>query len=119
MNRSTNIWGPDAKEFRPERWLEEGGIHGNADSIQGYHHLLTFSDGPRICLGRSFALAEFKVCNSVFDGEHFVNWNLIHAFGVTGSSIGACPELCIPIERRSEYEVQYGQNVIATTKSRW
>jgi len=35
-----------------ERWQE----------ISGYRHLLTFGDGPRVCLGRGFALAEIKVC---------------------------------------------------------
>ena len=62
INRSEEIWGPDAKEFRPERWLDnEAGVAPKAKEIQGYHHLLTFSDGPRTCLGRAFALAEFKV----------------------------------------------------------
>ena len=61
MNRSTVIWGPDAKEFRPERWLEKNGLPKKAQEIQGHRHLLTFSDGPRTCLGKGFALAEFKV----------------------------------------------------------
>ena len=67
VNRSTNLWGTDAKEFRPQRWLEEVGIQGEANSLPGYRHLLTFGDGPKMCLGRSFALAEFKV-NSIYGG---------------------------------------------------
>lgn len=62
MNRSEDIWGPDAKEFKPERWLNgDSGINGKAKDIQGYHHILSFIDGPRMCLGRAFATAEFKV----------------------------------------------------------
>lgn len=61
MNRSTAIWGPDAKEFQPERWLEEDGIPKKAKEIQGHRHILSFSDGPRICLGKGFAVAELKV----------------------------------------------------------
>lgn len=62
VNRSTSIWGPDAKEFVPERWLEdEKGLTTKAKEVQGYHHLLSFVDGPRTCLGRAFAIAEFKV----------------------------------------------------------
>ncbi|KAG6330483.1 hypothetical protein ID866_8607 [Astraeus odoratus] len=60
INRSNSIWGPDAKEFRPERWLEEDGIPKKAQEIQAYRHILTFSDGPRTCLGKGFAVAEFK-----------------------------------------------------------
>ncbi|TFY68884.1 hypothetical protein EVJ58_g742 [Rhodofomes roseus] len=60
MNKSVKFWGPDAKQFKPERWLDEAGIPEPAQEIQGHRHLLTFVDGPRTCLGRHFALAEFK-----------------------------------------------------------
>lgn len=61
------MWGKDAKEFIPERWLDPArnpDTSGTlaAKDIQGHRHLLTFVDGPRLCLGRHFALAEFKVC---------------------------------------------------------
>ncbi|KZT13226.1 cytochrome P450 [Laetiporus sulphureus 93-53] len=65
MNTAKALWGPDAKEFRPERWLNEDGIPMRAQEIQGHRHLLTFVDGPRMCLGRGFALAEFKAVLSV------------------------------------------------------
>jgi cytochrome P450 len=65
VNRSTSIWGADAKEFKPQRWLDEGGTPEKAKEIQGYRHLLTFADGSRTCLGRGFALAEFKVRESI------------------------------------------------------
>lgn len=63
VNRSAHFWGEDAKVFRPGRWLEDdqNGIPTKAKEIQGYRHLLTFVDGPRICLGRTFVVAEFKV----------------------------------------------------------
>jgi len=81
VNRSEAVWGKDAKVFRPERWLAgaggekvagaqagavtEEGLSDRAREIQGYHHLLTFVDGPRMCLGRGFAVAEFKSVLSV------------------------------------------------------
>ncbi|KAG1857750.1 cytochrome P450 [Suillus subalutaceus] len=65
INRSSAIWGPDAKEFKPDRWLTEDGISGKAKEIQGHRHLMTFVDGPRTCLGKDFAIAEFKVVLSV------------------------------------------------------
>ncbi|KAG2066347.1 cytochrome P450 [Suillus decipiens] len=60
INRSLAIWGPDAKEFKPDRWLTEGGITAKAEEVQGHKHLLTFIDGPRACLGKDFAITEFK-----------------------------------------------------------
>ncbi|KAI5998243.1 cytochrome P450 [Pisolithus albus] len=65
INKSVSIWGPDAKVFRPERWLTEDGIPKKAQDIKAYRHLLTFSDGPRTCIGKGFALTEFKVVLSV------------------------------------------------------
>jgi cytochrome P450 len=53
-------WGEGALEFRPERWLEED-VHVKAKDFQGHRHLLTFIDGPRICIGKGFAVMEFKV----------------------------------------------------------
>ncbi len=50
------------KTFVPERWLNnEKDVPKRAKEIQGYHHTLTFMDGPRMCLGRNIAVAEMKV----------------------------------------------------------
>ncbi|KAG2076362.1 cytochrome P450 [Suillus decipiens] len=65
INRSLAIWGPDAKEYKPDRWLTEDGITGKAKEVQGHRHLLTFVDGPRTCIGKDFAIAEFKAVLSV------------------------------------------------------
>ncbi|KAI1792527.1 cytochrome P450 [Ganoderma leucocontextum] len=60
MNTAVAYWGPDAHEFSPERWLSKDGLPKKAQEVQGHRHLLTFVDGHRMCLGRGFALAEFK-----------------------------------------------------------
>jgi cytochrome P450 len=66
MNRSKAIWGEDAHEFIPARWMSsEVGIPDKAKEIHGYAHLLTFVDGPRTCLGKQFAITEFKVGSSI------------------------------------------------------
>ncbi|KAJ7499895.1 cytochrome P450 [Mycena latifolia] len=65
MNRSEVFWGPNAKEFEPERWLTFDDEPLRAKEIQGHRHLITFLDGPRTCLGKHFALAEFKAVLSV------------------------------------------------------
>ncbi|KAF9032835.1 cytochrome P450 [Hymenopellis radicata] len=63
LNRSEEIWGADAKVFNPERWLAEDVLSKNA--MQEHRHLLTFIDGPRTCLGKQFAIIEFKAALSV------------------------------------------------------
>ncbi|KAJ6579630.1 cytochrome P450 [Mycena vulgaris] len=65
MNRSEVFWGANAKGFDPERWLTLNDDPLRAKEIQGHRHLITFLDGPRTCLGKSFALAEFKAALSV------------------------------------------------------
>lgn len=62
INKSKAIWGKDAHEFMPGRWIaSEASIPDTVKEIHGYLHLLTFVDGPRACLGRQFAVMEFKV----------------------------------------------------------
>lgn len=51
MHRREDIYGPDALEFRPERWAPEEGLRPG----WGY---LPFNGGPRICVGQQFALTE-------------------------------------------------------------
>ncbi|KAG2051402.1 cytochrome P450 [Suillus hirtellus] len=61
LNRSVSMWGPDARVFKPSRWLKEDeGTHGAGDMPHGYRHLMTFGNGARMCPGRLFALAQFK-----------------------------------------------------------
>jgi hypothetical protein len=46
LNRSKALWGEDAWDFRPERWLD--GVPKRAQDIAGYRHLMTFLDGPKV-----------------------------------------------------------------------
>jgi len=48
MMRREDLWGPDAKEFNPERW---------AGRRPGWE-FLPFNGGPRICIGQQFAVTE-------------------------------------------------------------
>jgi len=58
-NLNPDVWGPDAMEFRPERWLELSG-EKTQTPLGVYGNLLTFSTGPRNCIGWRFAVAEFR-----------------------------------------------------------
>ena len=60
INKMELFWGPDAEKYRPERWLDPNALI-NAKEMKSYRHILSFSDGPRTCLGKGFAVAEFKV----------------------------------------------------------
>ncbi|KJZ74563.1 hypothetical protein HIM_06159 [Hirsutella minnesotensis 3608] len=50
MHRRVDFYGPDAEEFRPERW-EKG-------QLQPRWEYLPFNGGPRICVGQRYALTE-------------------------------------------------------------
>ena len=74
LNRSKLIWGADALEFRPERWLDnESGLPRMAKELQGFHHLFTFIDGPRTCLGKTFAVTEIKVGFQSDNSQAWIN----------------------------------------------
>lgn len=55
INRDRSLWGPDAREFNPDRWLKAQ--HGGAESP---YALVTFLHGPRSCIGQNFARTEMK-----------------------------------------------------------
>ncbi|KAL2351287.1 cytochrome P450 [Cryomyces antarcticus] len=66
-NTSTQLWGPTAKEFDPDRWMGEGQAHkGGADSNYSF---LTFLHGPRSCIGQGFAKAEFACLLAAWVGR--------------------------------------------------
>ncbi|XP_057455313.1 cytochrome P450 704C1-like [Lotus japonicus] len=64
MGRMKFIWGDDAEEFRPERWLDENGIF----QPQSPFKFTTFQAGPRICLGKEFAYRQMKIFSAVLLG---------------------------------------------------
>ncbi|KAK1637993.1 cytochrome P450 [Colletotrichum phormii] len=53
MHHSKEIWGPDADDFRPERWESLTPRQKNA--------FIPFSTGPRACVGRNVAEIEMKL----------------------------------------------------------
>ncbi|KAJ3895037.1 cytochrome P450 [Lentinula edodes] len=56
-NRLTQVWGKDANEWNPERFLHET----KKDTTLGvYANLMTFSAGVRACIGWRFALMELQ-----------------------------------------------------------
>ncbi|KAK7038700.1 hypothetical protein VNI00_010584 [Paramarasmius palmivorus] len=61
-NRNTSLWGPDAPEWKPERWLSPLPDVVSEAKIPGvYSHLMTFNGGGRSCIGFKFSQLEMKV----------------------------------------------------------
>ncbi|KAF9203354.1 hypothetical protein BGZ49_006513 [Haplosporangium sp. Z 27] len=74
ISRTESVWGPQAKDFMPERWLEgnaeaaEKGTLANTAFPDNYvfpklrkesqFKFSSFNAGPRICLGQTFATLE-------------------------------------------------------------
>ncbi|KAL6843251.1 hypothetical protein ACP4OV_026964 [Aristida adscensionis] len=57
MGRMESVWGNDCMEYRPERWLSDD---GSKLQYVPSHKFLTFSSGPRMCLGKNIGLMQIK-----------------------------------------------------------
>ncbi|KAI9062669.1 cytochrome P450 [Trametes sanguinea] len=58
LNRLESLWGPDAHEFRPERWETPPDAISCIPGVWG--HILSFLGGPRACIGYRFSIVEMK-----------------------------------------------------------
>ncbi|KAF9698490.1 hypothetical protein EKO04_003484 [Ascochyta lentis] len=71
VNRNPALWGENAEDFVPERWIDKATgratMNGGADSNFAF---LTFLHGPRSCIGERFARAELRALLAAFVG-HF------------------------------------------------
>ncbi|KAF8380395.1 hypothetical protein HHK36_027880 [Tetracentron sinense] len=56
MGRMSYIWGEDAEDFRPDRWLNNGVFQPESP-----FKFVAFHAGPRICLGKDFAYRQMKI----------------------------------------------------------
>lgn len=63
VQRDAAFYGPDAEEYKPERWMESDKRSSELDAVQ-----FTFGMGYRGCLGKDIALMElYKLLPEVSD----------------------------------------------------
>lgn len=58
MGRLENVWGPDVKQFKPERWIDPD--TGTIRRVSAFKDN-AFGAGPRKCLGMALATTEIKM----------------------------------------------------------
>ncbi|OMO51170.1 Cytochrome P450 [Corchorus capsularis] len=56
VGRMEKVWGPDCREFKPERWLDDDGVYKPSDQFR----FPVFHCGPRMCLGKEMAYVQMK-----------------------------------------------------------
>lgn len=70
LNRAPHLWGPQASEFMPERWIDvDSGKANNHGGVGSNYAFLTFLHGPRSCIGQGFAKAELRALVATFVNE--------------------------------------------------
>ncbi|KLU83151.1 cytochrome P450 52E1 [Magnaporthiopsis poae ATCC 64411] len=92
MHRRQDIYGPDAEEFRPERW----------DDLRVSWEYLPFSGGPRICIGQQFALTQmsyvlFRIMQNFESLEPVGSGPLLTKVGITLLMMDGCKVKMTPV----------------------
>ncbi|KAJ7479368.1 cytochrome P450 [Mycena galericulata] len=120
-NHNKQIWGEDALEFRPDRWIDGKvesvtqkmcGIYGNTMTFLGGGRSCVFAcipsslatSSPNICSGFKFAQLEMKVLACVFlrsfkfsNPDHRIKWRMTGI--IPSPTIDNEPHLPIVVER--------------------
>ncbi|EOA26948.1 hypothetical protein CARUB_v10023041mg [Capsella rubella] len=58
LGRMKAVWGKDASEFKPERWISER--HGGIKHEPSFKFFV-FNSGPRNCLGKNLSFLQMKI----------------------------------------------------------
>ncbi|PSS34169.1 hypothetical protein PHLCEN_2v1786 [Hermanssonia centrifuga] len=105
-NRSRAVWGEDALEWKPERWLSALPETVGQARVPGvYSNLMTFSGGGRSCIGFRFSQLEMKVVLAVLL-QHFrfsltdkkIVWNFSGIHFPSMHTDGTTPSLILKVQ---------------------
>ncbi|CAN6484505.1 unnamed protein product [Victoria cruziana] len=70
MGRMEYLWGHDAAEFKPERWIKDGVLQ----QVSPFK-FTAFQAGPRVCLGKDSAFLQMKMTLAILC--RFFDFNLV------------------------------------------
>ncbi|CAK1355140.1 Cytochrome P450 3A29 [Cercospora beticola] len=70
INTSPQLWGEDAMEFKPERWLNADGKANQRGGADSNYSFLTFLHGPRSCIGQRFSQYELACLLAAWIGRY-------------------------------------------------
>jgi len=92
INRSPLLWGDQAAEFVPERWIDPStGKANNTGGVRSNYSNLTFLHGPRSCIGEKFAKSELKALIAAFVGTFAMEMADKNEVPIAGGAITAKP----------------------------
>lgn len=78
MARLTQNWGPDAKQYNPERWFDPE--TGKPITVSAFK-FVSFHAGPRTCLGMNLAMMELKTVTASLLSKF--QFNLVEGQNIT------------------------------------
>ncbi|EMD31882.1 hypothetical protein CERSUDRAFT_88470 [Gelatoporia subvermispora B] len=104
-NWNKALWGDDAMEWKPERWLAPLPTPLDDAKIPGvYSHLMTFLGGGRSCIGFKFSQLEIKAALAVLlpmftfePPEEPIIWNIGAVAYPTMSKEAAKPQMMLKV----------------------
>jgi cytochrome P450 len=95
LHRSYRLYGHDAKEFKPERWLS-----GAPTVPREICSFLSFGAGSRACIGKSFAMAELNCIIAALFGRYRVRFGAGQAIPKVTQQVGVAfrSEMLVELE---------------------
>lgn len=89
VHTDPNVWGPDAREFVPERWGKDvKSIQSAVRSKTTQCHFIAFNAHSRKCLGQGFAVLQMKIL--LFEMVRRIEWVVDPAYTLKLTSVSTC-----------------------------
>ena len=86
VHTDKQVWGPDAREFIPERWgTDVKTIQSRVRSKTTQCHFIAFNAHSRKCLGQGFAVLQMKIL--LFEMVRRIEWTIDPAYELKLTSV--------------------------------